>query len=1069
VAVNFGLITSSTILGKLSNTLLVQGEKLTADDILLLEKDLGLENKIAFHLLFNEKVLSAGKRRFLGSSMKMASPFVARGTSIFFAANLIDDIKKGNKEGIISNGAIVSVDAAEAGIEGLEYLDLITEVSAVTGPTGEAISVLVWLGTDAYHAEQQVEKIKDNVHLSRTETLIQSARALFHLDPSEYLTVKSNNNQLVQGAIDFLKVHTAIRYSIFSSFRSETSIHENNQIFLDGKRELMINDESPDDPSEGKLFCLSGSLTNAEVNKEDILSIPSFLTDSSFSVNSQTIDKIIYLCQNALGVEYAINRTDNLSFINLGQGNDTIIAFIFSPTLFLVEGGKKNFQGSYKEDLFILVGDSSITGLLKGTDGSDTLSFSNFYPKKTDYLLLDINGFLCEKNNSASLYLQLICHHPENSLELNGINQFVGRKNQREVIYVGPETHSIDGYGGLSKDHPDNFFITSQSYENPKLVLRNNTVVTFFSNTNTKSVDYRIPIEEMGKASLEFNFMGNCQHRFFFDCSIEDIIEFTINATQLTLVTQAFNSSEKVFNLWITNSFYSEREKRNSTENITKLLTNISYFFQGLALRLVNSKHIYIQEIEEVSKQTIDERIDAFTKLVNRLGRAFSVQLMDNRTISIGQGKHEIFYTHALSESHLVGNGGENVYVFLPGNHTLFPLPEIILYDIFKEDLHDDLTEEWGDTLDLRAIAKKVKQICPVMQEISTEILPMENDLVLKLSIPFYFRANRCVSLDSFWHLATIRLRHALLNNWYQKLDIFLQNAVPRNIFFTENETWVLQEIPLVFTSNKNIIVITVNDIGRESEILLLKNAENYSFFRNKMDLILTNALDNPVDYWTIICRQFYEIPEMREKILSVNFRFFEKVIHPQDHQEEINQAPNFSAVLPIETTDSPLNIPSTLSPLLIRQGLDHQLSRSRRQIDQESHITRTDIKQISNKAFELSHRKRLLKETAQNKQIIEEERILIDADNYLKNHDADQSKHQRPSHRKKLSHKNKIEQSRNSVNSVKTEKNSQSTKKISLIKRDIFSHLAQKAPSSTKPRNENLLGITGKLFSKTE
>ena len=94
MAVNFGLITSSTILGKLSNTLLVQGEKLTADDILLLEKDLGLENKIAFHLLFNEKVLSAGKRRFLGSSMKMASPFVARGTSIFFAANLVGAAKQ---------------------------------------------------------------------------------------------------------------------------------------------------------------------------------------------------------------------------------------------------------------------------------------------------------------------------------------------------------------------------------------------------------------------------------------------------------------------------------------------------------------------------------------------------------------------------------------------------------------------------------------------------------------------------------------------------------------------------------------------------------------------------------------------------------------------------------------------------------------------------------------------------------------------------------------------------------------------------------------------------------------
>lgn len=1041
VAVNFGLITSSTILGKLSNAMLVQAEKLTVDEVLLLEKDLGVENKIALHLLLNENVLSAGKRRFLGRAMKVASPFVARGTTVFFVANLIDDIKKENKEGIISNGVIVSVDAAEAGIEGLEYLDFITEVSAVTGPTGEALSVLAWLGTDAYHAKQQVENIEKYVHLSRMEALIQSTRAIVHVDPSEYLLIKASNNRLVEYAISFLKAHPEITHTIFSSFRSETALHENNTVFLDRKRELVLdNDNNPDDPSEGSLFCLSGSPKNL-LSEESIVAIPSFMIDSFSAFDDQTFDKIAYLCQNAIGIEYTVNRTSSISLVNLGTGDDSAIAFLDSPALFLVEGGKKNYQGSYKDDLFALMGDSSITGLLQGGHGLDTLSLRGFETKETNYLLIDIDGFFCEKNKDTALHLQLICHYSEDRLEIKGINQIVGRESQREVIYVGPDTRFVDAYGGINGDDPDSICITTSSYASPKLILRNNTRVLFFVTTETKSVDYRIPLEEAGTAVVQFSFRetNQHQHQFFFDHSIAAISE--INLVNATIKLTVSNPSAKVFSLLITDPFYTTwHENRDSAGNASQFLTNIAYFFQGIEMKLVNSEQIYVQEVAEVKNQTIDEKINAFLKLANRLGKAFSIQLLTNATILIGQGKHEIFYTPVFSENYLVGNGGENVYIVLPGEQV-FPLPEITLYDVSKQDLNDDLTE-LADTLDLRPVIKKAKQACPRIQAISPKIASIGNDLVLTLNIPFYFIAdycNCCIPLHSLWSLATIRLKNALLDNWYQKLDIFLEEIIPKNIVFTEHETWALEEVPLVFADDKQIILLTVKDIGEGAEILILKNAENFSFFRDETNLILTNVITRPVDYWTIICHQFYEIPKMREKVLSASFRFFDQVIRPHDHLEEINGAANFSEVAsaPVKVMNAMERpLPNTPSRILFQQGLYHQKPRAKREVDLESPITRA-------------------------------------ANNYLKNYEIAQLKGQRSLNgKKKHRRKNKIEQSTNSMNSVKVraENSNQNNKGISLSKRATSSYLAQnKSKSPEKPQNENLVRIIGRPFLKSE
>ena len=349
-----------------------------------------------------------------------------------------------------------------------------------------------------------------------------------------------------------------------------------------------------------------------------------------------------------------------------------------------------------------------------------------------------------------------------------------------------------------------------------------------------------------------------------------------------------------------------------------------SYFFKGLEIKLLNKEQLYAREIE-YNNRSIDEKIELFTKLAQRLEKTFSVQLMDNSTLSIGYGKHEIFYANGLVETHLVGNGGENVYTILPVNQTVFPLSTTLLYDTFKSQAYD--FAEPTDTLVLYEIVKKTKQICQ-HEFISFDVTPLENDLNLDLS----------ADCPNPIRIATIKLKAALVDNWYQKLDIFLDDTGSSNIIAIDNATFALTPAPLIFNSNKEIILTTNKDIKKGLEILILKNIGNYRFFRNQTDLILTNVLTNTDDYCTLICHQFYALAEMREKMLSVVFNFFDQSVRVQNNLTEINAALNFSDLYIDQFNNSSTTFnPMTAIPIQSSQELSLKIDRSKRQINSKN------------------------------------------------------------------------------------------------------------------------------------
>lgn len=69
-------------------------------------------------------------------------------------------------------------------------------------------------------------------------------------------------------------------------------------------------------------------------------------------------------------------------------------------------------------------------------------------------------------------------------------------------------------------------------------------------------------------------------------------------------------------------------------------------------------------------------------------------------------------------------------------------------------------------------------------------------DLVLSLNTDYYLLPiNNCIQLSmGTWSIASFRVKNALVDNWYQQLDIILHN-VPMNII-ASNQGWRLEQLP---------------------------------------------------------------------------------------------------------------------------------------------------------------------------------------------------------------------------------------------------------------------------------
>lgn len=117
----------------------------------------------------------------------------------------------------------------------------------------------------------------------------------------------------------------------------------------------------------------------------------------------------------------------------------------------------------------------------------------------------------------------------------------------------------------------------------------------------------------------------------------------------------------------------------------------------------------------ENTNRSAEEIIKNYLPIANRLNKmSFFIQsLLSNETVVIGSGNHGVIHNNPVHKSHLVGSGGENVYVINSGANNV---SEVIIHDIDEENSID--------TIDLRNVVRKGN--CEL------QVIKSENDLLLR-------------------------------------------------------------------------------------------------------------------------------------------------------------------------------------------------------------------------------------------------------------------------------------------------------------------------------------------------
>ncbi|WP_143688847.1 tetratricopeptide repeat protein [Wolbachia endosymbiont of Laodelphax striatellus] len=726
-------------------------------------------------------LLSEGKA-LLGRFLRVASPFLARGTSAFVIYDLVNQVKaftNGTEEalvGVIGDSIYLGVDSAEIGIEVAEGFEVLEGVSSVTGPIGAGIGAVVFVGTDIYTAVKRVDKIDQLIHLTRGENFIEGLRSFIGMQPEGYIEElmeeKQLYNQLVKQGFEYLKKHNDIQSYVFPTSQSflgscrtvpyqvlqcvgagfgelcmrrinvtlykeecttKLRMDLDSKVLLDRKRtDIKWSRARPDNPSGGKLFCFS------QGNDEPAPSYGS------------------YLCENAVGLSN--NKKEEHTLINLGEGEDYARGFKDSPNIFVVNDGSKRYYGGDRNDIFVLQGDL-IEGFLYGEDGIDTLDLTEFAQEA-----VNVNVYL----RSFDYLVPLNC---SGSAELSFIYE------------------------------PERFNVT-------------NTFWFAYEPADIKSIDVKyINVFNRTKHEVKFNFI----------------------------------ESDKEFYVTI---FYSE---------------NPSYRLENNGeIRIGNKDNLYMLQS---SNESAEEIIKNYLPIANRLNKmSFFIQsLLSNETVVIGSGNHEVIHNNPAYKSHLVGNGGENVYVI---DSEIDNVPEVVIHDIDEENSID--------TIDLRSVVKKAKD------NFELQVIKFENDLLLRATVE--------KQKDEYF---TVRLKDGVER--YNKTHVIVENA-PMIINFDNNQ-WSLKPQPLMFEKDKEIIVVMGQDVEKGTELVTPRKEGNYTFVRsNSNDLMITNAFDSTItrdDLCSITLNKFYTTPKMK----TLSIKYADKEIVLKDYDKEISTARDVDVV----------------------------------------------------------------------------------------------------------------------------------------------------------------------------
>ena len=815
-----------------------------------------------------ESLLVQGEN-LLGKSLKITAPFLSRGTSLFIAYDLFNQFKaleSGDKHaiaGVIGDSLMLSADLVTTGIEVAEIagLEVLAGISSVAGPLSAGFSAIIMVIMQIYSAVKIVSRLDDLLHLTGWEKFKEGWRGFLGMPPEEYIQKMADlkqHYQLVLGKkLKMLQEQPSIKRYIFAASNA-TIVCEDVETKRLPVRFFAQGDSSWPKPT--KEVCetrfpsvklsfadfrqkryWSQLLPKREIPKSptgsDFICIPCGKATTLYRLMDGVMDT--YLCNGAMGISDKA-KTEGASLFDFPDGQRTAFSSLGEPAIFMVRNEIMHFTGGNKKDLFILQANSvkGVQAILNGGEDEDTLDLSTFSPSEKPTLNLREQKIECGKS----------------AINISSIENFIGRNSRPESFIAGCNTRILNTQGGTKTDKDTISILQDVNCDYVlKMPLHPNTVV--YNNATRGNFSYII-LPGVGETVVNLPLLGQATHQFMFNSTVAD------------LQSIAFQPSEQAVGIPVrhTASFHFE----NFAFNASAIAPNTTsfYFQDGAELRIGDKQNAYIFYTD--IKSSIDNIIDIYSPIANRLNMTFFLSLEENRLVIIGHGKHEVMHNDPTAyETHLVGNGGENLFAIEYGRSS-----NVVLYQ--RADDH------FTDTLDISTFTRQIRS-------------QFNSSTVIKFIPPNKHNKlgnDVMLLLDSGYLKTTIRFRNSAVNHWYKNLHIL--DVAPQKIVGPLSNLR-LKPIPLEFTVHNRVIAIGPNDVEKNTKIIIPRILDHYSFFRDQDNLIVTDALAEYAfkknRYCFILLYNFYSSP----KLASLTIQLPNRNIVLKHKLEQINAAPDFN------------------------------------------------------------------------------------------------------------------------------------------------------------------------------
>ncbi|WP_342146497.1 pentapeptide repeat-containing protein [Rickettsiella endosymbiont of Aleochara curtula] len=249
------------------------------------------------------------------------------------------------------------------------------------------------------------------------------------------------------------------------------------------------------------------------------------------------------------------------------------------------------------------------------------------------------------------------------------------------------------------------------------------------------------------------------------------------------------------------------------------------------------------------SHLSITEIIDSYLGLVNRLKISLMVTNSATHEVTMfGSNKDQWMHNSLTDDCHIVGDGKVVISGYDRFNRTQLPLPAVTLYG----------SKETGTRLiDFQILARQIQE--NFNSSLSVKLVTDNNDLIIQR----FFQISSQTTKKNI-SVISIHLKNALVDRWYQNLEIILNTAATK--ITGRGLKMQIKPTPCLFpASNNNVDFLSLARLEKNSAVIIPARMDQDSFFRIEDGLTITNVLTRGLESekpYFLVLWDLYKQPE---------------------------------------------------------------------------------------------------------------------------------------------------------------------------------------------------------------